>query len=308
MEIRLSLCCFMTQQIQIISAPSILGLKPSGVENLPESLINAGLPEKINSVREIIKVPTLNDAYDIRRDSETNCLNPTAIRDFSLNLIMALTEQMNSRNFPLVLGGDCSILIGIMPALKLKGNFGLLFLDAHADFYLPDQSTTGELADMDLSIVTGRGPSILTDINNLGPYIKDKNVIHIGQRDGEETKQYGSQEIKDSDISLFDLVAIRSMGLQKITNEITTQMESLALDGFWIHFDTDVISDDENPAVDYRLPGGLSFQEVTQLLSKLILTGKIIGMSVTIFNPVLDTDGTITVKLSNCLASAFKIV
>src|SRR6185503_1286180 len=151
----------MSQQIQIISAPSILGLKPSGVEKLPESLINAGLPEKINSVREIIKVPTLNDAYDIRRDSETNCLNPTAIRDFSLNLIMALTEQMNSRNFPLVLGGDCSILIGIMPALKLKGNFGLLFLDAHADFYLPDQSTTGELADMDLSIVTGRGPSIL---------------------------------------------------------------------------------------------------------------------------------------------------
>jgi len=222
--------------------------------------------------------------------------------------MIAVTQQMQSRNFPLVLGGDCSILIGIMPALKSKGNFGLLFLDAHADFYLPDQSTTGELADMDLSIVTGRGPSILTDINNLGPYIKDRNVIHIGQRDGEETKQYGSQEIKDSGISLFDLSAIRSKGLQRITNDITTQMESLALDGFWIHFDTDVISDDENPAVDYRLPGGLSFQEVTQLLSKLILTGKIIGMSVTIFNPALDTDGTITVKLANCLASAFKIV
>jgi arginase len=296
----------MTQQIQIISAPSILGLKPTGVEELPVSLIKAGLAEKINAVQEIIKVPVLNDGYDSRRDNETNCLNPVAIRDFSLNLMKAVTAQIYGRNFPLVLGGDCSILIGIMPALKWKGNFGLLFLDAHADFYLPDQSTTGELADMDLAIVTGRGPAILTDINYLGPYVKDRNVIHIGQRDAEEAARYGSQDIKASDIVLFDLATIRSDGLKKVTNDIITRMEKLGLDGFWIHFDTDVISDDENPAVDYRLPGGLSFEETSQLLNQLILTGKIIGMSVTIFNPTLDKGSKIAVKLSDCLAVALK--
>ena len=219
----------MMQQIQIIAAPSILGLKPTGVEKLPESLIRAGIAKKITAMGDIIKVPTLNDDYDSRRDNETNCLNPVAIRDFSLNLMRAVTEQMRSRNFPLVLGGDCSILIGIMPALKQKGNFGLLFLDAHADFYLPDQSTSGELADMDLAIVTGRGPDILTDINNLEPYIADKNVIHVGQRDAEETRRYGSQDIKDSGITLYDLATIRSVGLKKITDAIITQMQKSGL-------------------------------------------------------------------------------
>lgn len=296
----------MKQQIQIIAAPSILGLKPTGVEKLPESLIKAGLVEKINSVQDIIEVPTLNDRYDDRRDKKTNCLNPETIREFSLTLMNALAEQINGKNFPLVLGGDCSILIGIMAGLKLKGNFGLIFLDAHADFYLPAQSTTGELADMDLAIVTGRGPTILTDINHCRPYVEDKNVIQVGQRDAEEAKQYGSQDIKESNIGLFDLERIRTEGLRKITHDIITQIEKLDLDGFWIHFDTDVISDDENPAVDYRLPGGLTFKETTLLLNQLILTGNIIGMGVTIFNPTLDKDGKIADKISGCLASAFQ--
>jgi len=76
----------------------------------------------------------------------------------------------------------------------------------------------------------------------------------------------------------------------------------LDLDGFWIHFDTDVISDDENPAVDYRLPGGITFKEAEHLLSRLMQTGKITGVSVTIFNPALDKTGEIAIKIADCLA------
>jgi len=54
------------------------------------------------------------------------------------------------------------------------------------------------------------------------------------------------------------------------------------LDGFWFHFDTDSLSDDENPAVDYRLPGGLSLKDAEHLLSRLLESDKITGMSVTI--------------------------
>lgn len=58
---------------------------------------------------------------------------------------------------------------------------GLIFLDANADFYEPEKSITGEVADMDLAIVTGRGPELLTNINDQRPYLRDENVIHIGQ-------------------------------------------------------------------------------------------------------------------------------
>jgi arginase len=296
----------MNRNIQIISAPSILGLKPNGVQHLPDSLLAAGLADKLQTVNPVIHLPTLNDQYSFERDDETACLNPSAIHHFSLILIDEITEQSNKSTFPLVLGGDCSILLGIMPAWKAKGKYGLIFIDAHADFYLPNQSVTGEVADMDLAMVTGHGPNILTNIKGLKPYVKEEHVIHIGQRDGEETKRYQSMEIKDTAVTCFDLDLIRKEGLKKVAEHVLKTLSALNLDGFWIHFDTDVLSDDENPAVDYRIPGGLSIAEAQQLLQKLLATHKIAGISVTIFNPDLDSDGMIATHISDYIAGAFK--
>lgn len=296
----------MKQFIQIISAPSILGLRPSGVELLPESLLRAGLISKIGTMNTIVDVPTLNAEYSGERDPETKCLNAAAVRDFSISLMSEIEEQIDNAAWPLVLGGDCSILIGIMPALKTKGNFGLVFLDAHADFYQPAASTTGELADMDLAIVTGRGPAIISDINQLTPYVEDRHVIHIGQRDAEEAKKFGSRDIADSDIKQFDLATIRLSGWENVVQNAIDYIQTLNIDGFWIHFDTDVISDEENPAVEYRLPGGLSFEEAGYILNRLLRTGKAIGMSITIYNPNLDTTGEIAVKITDCLEYAFQ--
>ena len=65
------------------------------------------------------------------------------------------------------------------------------------------------------------------------------------------------------------------------------------LDGFWIHLDADVLDDKVIPAVDYRLGDGLSFAEVSELLKVLISTSHAVGMTITIFNPHLDLDGSI---------------
>lgn len=66
-----------------------------------------------------------------------------------------------------MLGGDCSILLGNLLALRHRGRYGLFFIDGHADFYQPEASLTGEVADMDLAIASGRGPDVLTNIDGL---------------------------------------------------------------------------------------------------------------------------------------------
>jgi arginase len=271
--------------IELISAPSILGLRPNGVERLGESLLAAGLAQKLNYTKPVTHVPALNHLYSKERDQQTNCLNPVAIRVFSLTLSPLVAEAIRNKQFAFVLGGDCSILLGIMPALKERGNYGLVFIDAHADFYEPEKSQTGEVADMDLAIVTGRGPEVLTNINHLRPYVRDENVVHIGQRDWEETKQFGSQDIRDTPIKCFSLDDIEKEGIEKITKDVLHYIDQTNTDGGWIHLDTDVLSDEVNPAVDYRIPGGLSFKQVEHLIRALLLTGKMVGISVTIFLP-----------------------
>lgn len=295
------------QPIQIITAPSILGLKPTGVEKLPGSLLSNGLVEKLNCSPDIINVETFNDQYSDERDDTTLCLNATLIQQFSKNLGAQIGQVVNAERFCLVLGGDCSILIGIFAELKTRGNYGLLFCDAHGDFYQPDKSVTGEVADMDLAILTGRGPDILSNINQNKPYVKDQQVIHIGQRDWEETRKYGSQDIRQTPISLFDYKFIQSNGIYVALEKISEKLNQIDAQGFWIHFDTDVLADYENPAVDYRLPGGLSFKECEQLLAALISTNRVIGMSVTIFNPNLDDkDHSISKRLTSLLAHSLK--
>ena len=56
----------------------------------------------------------------------------------------------------------------------------LWFVDGHADFYDGESSPTGEAADMDLSILTGHGPSGL--LEREGPLVDPGSVILLGHR------------------------------------------------------------------------------------------------------------------------------
>jgi arginase len=192
-----------------------------------------------------------------------------------------------------------------MAGLASLGTYGLIFVDAHADFYEPEKSVTGEAADMDLAIVTGRGPDILTDLHHRRPYVLDRDVIHVGQRDWAETRQYGSQDIRETSITCFDLHSIQTRGIEAVVADIRTQVKMSGTQGYWIHFDTDVLSDDINPAVDYRLPGGITFEQAETLIGSLLATGRVKGMSVTIFNPTKDETGSITRNLVDSLGRVF---
>jgi arginase len=288
--------------LQLISAPSILGLAPAGVQDLAGSLLDAGLEKRLQHSLPVLHVPTLNHLYSDHRDAGTHCINTKALHDFSIGLNDTIRPVLSRKHFPIVLGGDCSILTGILPALKQQGNHGLVFMDAHADFYQPEKSTTGQAADMDLALVTGRGPSELTNIFDMCPYVIDEHVLHIGQRDEEEAARYGSQDIRDTAIHCISLTAIREKGIDHFLPVFTQHTLHSSINGCWLHFDTDVLNDAINPAVDYRLPGGLSAEEGTRTGRHLIQHGNIVGMSVTIYNPWLDGDGHIGRLIVDCVA------
>jgi len=231
-------------------------------------------------------------------------LNPKAIRRYSKQLANAVASVLQEKRFPIVLGGDCSIIIGNLLALRKLGRYGLFFIDGHADFYQPEASPTGEVADMDLAIVSGRGPDVLADIDDLKPLVRDEDIVLFGNRDAEQAKSYGSQDVGETDINVFDFDKIQKMGIAKTASEAIRKLMKSGTQGFWIHLDVDVLNDKDMPAVDYRLSGGgLSYEDMSQLLQILLGTGKAVGMDITIFNPKLDSDGAIARRLVSTLAA-----
>ena len=286
--------------MQFIKAGSILGLKPTGVEEAPDYLLKAGLQDMVVASTPLIEIPVLNHLYSTKRD-DSGMINAQALRSFSESLFQQITYAIHKERFPVVLGGDCSILLGIMAALKSCGEYGLVALDAHADFYNSRESISGEAADMDIALITGRGPDLLTDINGLKPYVKDQNIIHIGQRDEEETLQYGSQQIQQTAIRRFTMKEIADVGIDKTVSLLSNLIIFMPTKGYWIHFDTDVLNDGENSAVDYRIPGGLTFLECTKLLKAIIDLEKAVGISISIYNPLLDKENYVCDKLVQLL-------
>jgi arginase len=288
-------------QFTIIEAPSILGLRPTGVQHLPEALKAAGLMSELRADYGGRVSPL---SYSSERDKLTLLLNPDSIRAFSLQLADTVAFVLHKKRFPLVLGGDCSILIGNLLALRRLGTYGLFFIDGHADFYQPEVSPTGEVADMDLAIVSGRGPNVLTNIDGLKPLVRDPDIVVFGYRDAEQAASYGSQDVRDTNMHVFDLPSVRKFGT--IAAAASQAVDILAnnelLDGFWIHLDVDVLDDSIMPAVDYRLGGsGLSFSELSELLKILVGSDRAVGMDITIFNPLLDFDGSITRRFVSSL-------
>lgn len=288
-------------QFTIIDAPSILGLRPTGVEDLPKALKAAGLMGELRAEYggRVSPLP-----YSSERNKLTLLLNPDSIRLFSLQLADAVTSVLRKKQFPLVLGGDCSILLGNLLALRRLGKYGLFFIDGHADFYQPEASPTGEVADMDLAIVSGRGPDILTNIDGLKPLVRDEDIVVFGYRDAEQAASYGSQDVRDTNMHVFDLKSVRKF--DTVSAAASQALDILAnneIDGFWIHLDADVLEDLIMPAVDYRLADGdgLSFSELSDLLKTLLGSGRAVGMDITIFNPRLDLDGSITRRFVSSL-------
>lgn len=277
-------------RVTIIEAPSVLGLFASGVETLPDAMLGAGLAERLNAQRAGVVQPP---PYDERRDTETLLLNPLGIRDYSIALANSVGSVLDAGAFPIVLGGDCSIMLGCLLALRRSGRYGLLFLDGHADFYQPEAEPNGEAASMELALATGRGPAVVADLEGKRPLVRDEDVVAFGRRDAGEAAEHGSQRIEDTAIDVIDLAAVRARGVNDAAVRAVAHLSRPELSGAWVHLDADVLDDAIMPAVDYRMPDGLSWDELAVTLQAMAASGKAVGIDVTIFNPKLDNDGSI---------------
>ncbi|HEX3080265.1 MAG TPA: arginase family protein [Puia sp.] len=292
--------------ITIFEFPSNLGLiepKPGhepGVKKLPDWLRTFHFHDILHPVK-ILTLPAL--PYSMHVDEESGIRNAEAIAEYAVRQSGLLISGFGEKSFSLVIGGDCSIIIGNTLCLKKLGNYGLFFLDGHTDYMWPELSGTKGAAGMDLAIVTGHCHPKLSNIEGNGPYMREENVYCVGNReyDGQYVKT-----IEDSDIQYFDLNSLRVNGIKKCCQSFLDMVEKKNLDGFWIHLDLDVLDDEQMPAVDSRTPGGLSYQELKEILTPLLLSKKSMGMEITILDPELDPDGVYTKVFVNEIAPLIK--
>ncbi|GAA3208474.1 arginase family protein [Dactylosporangium siamense] len=284
----------------VIAAPSALGLQVDGVAGLPDALLEAGLGDLLGArFAGRVEAPPRQDGVD----PVTGVRNAGGVAGYAHRLAGTVAEVLDRGEFPVVLGGDCSILLGSLLALRRRGRHGLLFLDGHADFYQPDTDSEAEAASMELAFATGRGPALLADLDGTGPLLRDEDVAAFGMRDAEEQAAAGCAPLPDT-LRSWDLDRIRRVGVARAAAEAVAHVARPELDGCWIHVDADVVDDAVMPAVDYRLAGGLSWAELHTVLATAMAGGRVVGFEVTIYNPDLDPGRTAGRALATTIGGA----
>ncbi|MBN9523178.1 arginase family protein, partial [bacterium] len=175
----------------IVEAPSMLGTSPQfgGVRHAPEALLKTGLADAIGArLAGRVEPPP----YVEGRDPVTQVTNAHGLRDYALRLAAAVGDVLARGEFPLVLGGDCSILLGTLLGAARRGRTGLAFVDGHTDFYPPENTQwNGVGAASELAFAAGRGPALLTDLGIGRPLVRDDDIAAVGFRDEANQEKYG---------------------------------------------------------------------------------------------------------------------
>lgn len=299
--------------LDVILAPSNLGLRPlaeghePGTWRAPGVLVNANIVEKTGAKR-LIRTP--RPAYSFDAQPGTRIRNGRTLREHALMLADAVDSVLDRGHFPVVLGGDCSILLGCLLGARRNGPLALIHVDGHSDFFHPGNYDTssrlGTAAGMDLALVTGRGEPLLTEWPGIeGPLVEDAFVVQIGARN-EEAEDKAVQELVESGIRSIPIRQILDIGIEAAA---AMALSPVGADRrkFWLHLDLDVLDQAIMPAVDSPGSPGLDFRQLTQLLDALLSTGRAIGINVSIYDPELDRDRRYATEIVDCLASALAI-
>jgi arginase len=275
----------------IIEAPSALGHVPDhvGVARTPEVLLSFGLAEAL-SARLAARVES--PEYSSDRDPETRLMNPTGLREYSSRLADAVEGVLDAGEFPVVLGGDCSILLGAALALRRRGRYGVLYIDGDVDIYQPDANPiAGAASASDVALATGRGPEIASNLEGRGPLLADSDVAVFAFRDAAQREKNGCQPVPEGFFTL-DRDQVRRLGVETAIGEAVAFLtRDGGPEGFWIHLDADALDGLIMPAVDDPSPDGLSWDELCTVLRIATSSAAAVGIQLTIYNPDFDPDG-----------------
>jgi arginase len=286
----------------LVGAPLDCSGTDRGEARAPEALRDAGLAERTGA-RDAGDVDATVD--DPNRDARTGVIGFEQIRRASSQIDSAVTAVLDEGGKPLVVGGDCTVLVGALAAAKERlGRVGLAFVDGHLDYFGGETSPSGEAADMDLAFVTGHGPEGLVDLAGPPPIAQPGDTVVMGYRTDPDEGGPRETELVDERIQLVQAPAIKRGDPERLGCYVAERLEAQA-GHFWVHFDVDVFDQEEMPAVTYPLPDGLGWEHAEALLRPLVGSRRLVGLSVADFVPDKDADGRYARRLVDLVASLF---
>jgi arginase len=213
-------------------------------------------------------------------------------------------EAADSGAFPLVMGGDHSIAVGTLAGLghhyrAANQTWGVIWIDAHADFNTPETSPSGNIHGMSLAASVGLGHPALTRLGGDFRKVDPNNVVIVGARDidsGEKTN------LKSAGVHVFTMADIDRLGMAEVARRILEDLLG-TVGALHVSFDVDSLDPEVAPGVGTPVRGGLTYRELHFLMETLCADGRAKSAEVVEVNPILDVRNQTALTAVEMLAS-----
>lgn len=179
-------------------------------------------------------------------------------------------------NLPIVIAGDCTASIGVLAGLQQETpDLTLVWYDAHGDFNTHETTPSGFIGGMPLAMLCGRGEQ--TIVAGAGAKVHPESQVIL-------------TDARDLDPGEKEAVAASALiHLPDVAGLLDVPLPDKPI---YIHFDSDVLRLSDMAAVNYPAQGGSDLATIEASLTRLAQTGRVAAVSVTLWNPELDEEGS----------------
>jgi arginase len=273
------------RRMGLIGVPSSVGAHWPGQEKAPGVLRGAGLVERLESAG--CAVVDHGDLPRFRfRPDRGHPQNLAAVIEVARSVAGRVEGALGDCEIPLVIGGDCTIELGVLCGFLRAGEDpALLYLDGGLDLRTPTDNPTGIHDSMGVAHMIGE-PVAAEELSHIGPrfpLMPDDRVVYFGYEpvvgesfEGEIAERRG--------MARYPAERVRG-GPEEVAAEALHDLASRA-GRFVVHFDVDVIDFVDFPVADVpQHNAGLTFSDAMASLGVFAASPSFGGLVITEFNP-----------------------
>ena len=278
------------RRVAILGAATSAGTHHAGQERAPDALRARGLGSRLEAAGLTVsdRGDVVQDIFQVDRSGSAARNHDAVVRAAGV-VADAVERTAGEDKVLLVLGGDCTISLGVLAGLQRREpRTALVYFDGDADLSVPGRGS-GIMDAMGIAHLLGLAETGLTGLFATRPPIAPERLAVLGYDEGDPGSFVPGVLDARPGLTHFPGPAVRAdpEGCARAALAATAAAPRLV-----VHFDVDAVDGGDLPLANFPHYGtGVSLAAAGQVLSVLLAAPQLAAVVLTEVNPSYDPDG-----------------
>jgi arginase len=266
-----------TVKVDVVKQPYGGARNVAELSNNPDYIHAAGLERLIEKWGGELIRPVQDTRLTPEQEKQYGTWNRMALAN--ANMAETVREGLQDGLLTVGLEANCNVLLGMLAGLKYDGDgnarrVGLVFIDAHGDFNVPETTLSGMLGGMPVAIAAGHALHNIRRTSGLIEGLPMSDIVWGGVRDLDPLE---ADRFREYEVQQFSVDDVR-----RLSPNLVRRMDDLAanVDAIYVHVDMDVLDPDEVPGHGLRVADGPSSKDLAAAMTLMFKYPKSVALGI----------------------------